>query len=162
AGRGPRQSATGGRDPGRHGRPRPGRRGPAADGRGPGAPGGAGESPGAPGTGALLQPRRGRPGGRGGGAHPPGPRGPPARLGRPREAESSLAVALPLFESARASIANPDLRATFLAARRQAYELRIDLLVDLDRGEPAAGYARQALEISEQARARSLLDLLQE
>ncbi|HEY2294443.1 MAG TPA: CHAT domain-containing tetratricopeptide repeat protein [Thermoanaerobaculia bacterium] len=84
------------------------------------------------------------------------------RLGRPREAESSLAAALPLFESARASIANPDLRASFLAARRQAYELRIDLLLDLDRGEPAAGHARQALEISEQARARSLLDLLQE
>jgi len=27
---------------------------------------------------ALLQPRRGRPGGRGGGAHQPGPRGGPA------------------------------------------------------------------------------------
>src|SRR5262249_26631289 len=77
------------------------------------------------------------------------------RLGRLREAESSLAAALPLFESARASIVNPDLRASFLATRRQAYELRIDLLLDLD-------HARQALEISEQARARSLLDLLQE
>jgi CHAT domain-containing protein/Tfp pilus assembly protein PilF len=84
------------------------------------------------------------------------------RLGRLHAAESSLAAAIPLFESARASIANPDLRASFLAVRRQAYELRIDLLLDLDLREPAAGYARQALEISEQARARSLLDLLQE
>lgn len=84
------------------------------------------------------------------------------RLGRLTEAGSSLAEALPLFESARSSIANPDLRASFLAARRQAYELRIDVLMDLHDREPAAGHAREALEISEQARARSLLDLLQE
>ncbi len=84
------------------------------------------------------------------------------QLGRLTEAASSLAEALPLFESARSSIANPDLRASFLAARRQAYELRIDVLMDLHNREPAAGHAREALEISEQARARSLLDLLQE
>lgn len=84
------------------------------------------------------------------------------KLGRLSEAGSSLAAALPLFESARSSIANPDLRASFLAARRQAYELRIDVLMDLHGREPAAGHAQEALEISEQARARSLLDLLQE
>ncbi|HEY0783501.1 MAG TPA: CHAT domain-containing protein, partial [Thermoanaerobaculia bacterium] len=77
------------------------------------------------------------------------------RLGRLTEAGGALAQAVPLFESARASIANPELRASFLAARRQAYELRIDLLVDL-------GRSAEALAVSEQARARSLLDLLEE
>jgi CHAT domain-containing protein len=82
--------------------------------------------------------------------------------GRPEEARSRLEEALRLIETVRASETDPDLRASFLAAKHSAFELEIDLLMDLDRREPGKEHAAEALEVSERARARSLLDLLQE
>ncbi len=82
--------------------------------------------------------------------------------GRLEEARADLDEALHLIETVRAGETDPDLRASFLAAKHSAFELEIDLLMDLDRRDPGKGHAREALEVSEQARARSLLDLLQE
>ena len=82
--------------------------------------------------------------------------------GRLPEARARLAEALGLIETMRAGEADPDLRASFLAAKHSAFEMEIDLLMELDRREPGQGHAREALEASERARARSLLDLLQE
>ena len=82
--------------------------------------------------------------------------------GRPVEARSRLEEALELIETVRATETDPDLRASFLAAKHSAFELQIDLLMELDRREPGKEYAREAFETSERARARSLLDLLQE
>jgi CHAT domain-containing protein/tetratricopeptide (TPR) repeat protein len=92
-------------------------------------------------------------------------------LGRPEEARSRVEEALGLVETLRARETDPDLRASFLAAQRAAFELEIDLLMELDRrrsgqpgqpGQPGNHYAREALAVSERAHARSLLDLLQE
>lgn len=85
-----------------------------------------------------------------------------ARLGRLPAARARVEEALGRIESLRSTVVNPDLRASFLAAHRQAFELEIDLLMQLQRGAPDPGPAREALEISERARARALLDLLQE
>jgi len=82
--------------------------------------------------------------------------------GRLPEARARLAEALGLIETMRAREADPDLRASFLAAKHSAFEMEIDLLMELDRREPGQRHAREALEASERARARSLLDLLQE
>jgi CHAT domain-containing protein/Tfp pilus assembly protein PilF len=84
------------------------------------------------------------------------------RLGRPEEARSRVEEALRLVETLRTRETDPDLRASFLAAQRAAFELEIDLLMELDRRQPGKGYAEQALAVSERAHARSLLDLLQE
>jgi CHAT domain-containing protein len=84
------------------------------------------------------------------------------RLGRPAEARSRIEEALRVIETLRATETDPDLRASFLASQRAAFELEIDLLMELDRQEPGRGHAQAALEVSERARARSLLDLLQE
>jgi CHAT domain-containing protein len=84
------------------------------------------------------------------------------RLGRPEEARSRVEEALVLIETLRTLETDPDLRASFLAAQRAAFELEIDLLMELDRRQPGKGYAGKALEASERAHARSLLDLLQE
>jgi CHAT domain-containing protein/Tfp pilus assembly protein PilF len=84
------------------------------------------------------------------------------RLGRPEEARSRVEEALLLVETLRTLETDPDLRASFLAAQRAAFELEIDLLMELDRRQPGKGYAGKALEASERAHARSLLDLLQE
>jgi CHAT domain-containing protein/Tfp pilus assembly protein PilF len=82
--------------------------------------------------------------------------------GRPAEARARLDEALGLIETVRARETDPDLRASFLAAKHSAFEMEVDLLMELDRREPGQGHAREALEASERARARSLLDLLQE
>ncbi|HEV7668918.1 MAG TPA: CHAT domain-containing protein [Thermoanaerobaculia bacterium] len=76
-------------------------------------------------------------------------------LGRLVSARGRLDEALGLIETLRASESDPDLRASYLAAQRAAFEMAIDLAMAAR--EPGA-----ALEIAERCRARSLLDLLQE
>jgi CHAT domain-containing protein/Tfp pilus assembly protein PilF len=84
------------------------------------------------------------------------------QLDKPAEARARAEEALQLIETLRTTETDPDLRASFLAAQRAAFELEIDLLMELEKRSPGQGYARQALTVSERARARSLLDLLQE
>jgi CHAT domain-containing protein len=88
-----------------------------------------------------------------------------AASGHLPEARAHVEQALALIESLRTLVVNPDLRASFLGSNRQAYEVEIDLLMQLarrDPGGPAGTAAREALERSEYARARALLDLLRE
>lgn len=74
------------------------------------------------------------------------------------ETEATLAI----VEDLRTKVASPTLRASYLAASRDAYELRVDVLMRLHAAEPTAGHAALALHTSERARARSLLDMLAE
>jgi CHAT domain-containing protein len=55
-----------------------------------------------------------------------------------------------------------DLRSAFFASVQEHFALTIDLLMEMDGREPRKGYATAALETSERARARGLLDLLVE
>jgi len=84
------------------------------------------------------------------------------QLGNRDPARAHLEEAIAIIESLRTRVASPDRRASFLGARQDAYRLLIDLLMARHRAEPAAGWDRRALEVSERARARSLLDLLHE
>ena len=71
--------------------------------------------------------------------------------------------ALSHIENVRGDIADPRLRAFYLAARRNYYDLQIDLTMHLRAGsDPVAGPAEAALVLSERARARTLVDLLRE
>jgi CHAT domain-containing protein len=71
--------------------------------------------------------------------------------------------ALSHIENVRGDIADPRLRAFYLAARRDYYDLQIDLTMQLPaRSAAPAGPAETALALSERARARSLVDLLRE
>jgi CHAT domain-containing protein/tetratricopeptide (TPR) repeat protein len=72
--------------------------------------------------------------------------------------------ALSDIESVRGDIADPRLRALYLAARRDYYDLQIDLTMQLQAqpGAPAGSAAEVAFALSERARARSLVDLLRE
>ncbi|HEX5720149.1 MAG TPA: CHAT domain-containing protein, partial [Thermoanaerobaculia bacterium] len=74
---------------------------------------------------------------------------------RLQDALAQAEEAVGLLESVRATVADPGLRASFLAFRRRIFDLAIRLHMDL-------GYVEAALALSERARARSLLDLLQE
>ncbi len=63
-------------------------------------------------------------------------------------------------EVLRTGFFSPELRASFLSARRKSFSLLIDLLMDRNTAEPGKGHDREAFAISERARARGLLDVL--
>jgi len=81
---------------------------------------------------------------------------------RLEEALADVENGLAAIESTRRNIAGDQLRTGFFAAKRTYYDLDIDLLLQLDRLQPGKGYRAKALEASERARARGLLDLLAE
>jgi len=81
-------------------------------------------------------------------------------LGLRKEARGHADEAVARVEELRTGFVSPDLRAAFLATQRRAYSLVIDLLMDQHAADPGAGHDREAFEISERARARSLLDVL--
>lgn len=71
-----------------------------------------------------------------------------------------IKTALAIVEDIRTNVASHDLRTSFLASKQDYYELYIDLLMQLHQQQPTSGYDALALQVSEKARARSLLDIL--
>jgi len=85
-----------------------------------------------------------------------------AGIGQIDPAVSDLRRSLALVEALRGDVASLDLRASYVASVRDRYDLEVDLLMRLHERQPDDGYDAQALEASERARARSLLDGLAE
>lgn len=87
-----------------------------------------------------------------------------ARFARDRgdliEARSSIEAALGIIESLRTKIASEQLRSSYFASVQEYYELYIDILMRLHKLHPSAGNDASALQASERARARGLIDLL--
>jgi CHAT domain-containing protein/Tfp pilus assembly protein PilF len=77
-------------------------------------------------------------------------------------AHAQIEAALTLVELLRTKVASQGLRTSYLASVQQYYELGIDLLMRLHQQQPTEGFAAAALQISERARARTLLELLTE
>lgn len=71
-------------------------------------------------------------------------------------------AALAIINKLRTKVASRDLRASYFASVQDLYKLHIDLLMQLHRRQPTAGYDVAALKAYEQARARSLIDMLAE
>lgn len=78
------------------------------------------------------------------------------------EALKNSSRAIDLIESLRSKILKTDLRSSFFAGYQSPYQTHIEILMRLHEQQPAAGYAAQALSVSERARARNLLDTLTE
>ena len=74
------------------------------------------------------------------------------------EIDSSITV----IESSRTAIRNAESRSSYFDKQRDYYDFYIGLLMEMDRLHPGQGYAAKAFDVSERARARSLLDTLQE
>lgn len=89
-----------------------------------------------------------------------------ARTDRARgELASALAKiddAIEQIESRRSRVVNPELRTSFLASRQNFYEVKIDILMALHAARSTEGFAADALQASERARARGLLEILNE
>jgi CHAT domain-containing protein/tetratricopeptide (TPR) repeat protein len=82
--------------------------------------------------------------------------------GHLEEAMARSKAALDLTERLRGTVSGADMRASYVARVRERYELLIALLMQLHRRHPGEGYDVKGLEASERARARGLLDLLNE
>jgi len=85
-----------------------------------------------------------------------------SRRGNLDAARSRMEEALNIIESLRGKAATQDLRASFLAKQQDYYEFHIDLLVRTHKQESDKHYDWAALQASERARSRSLLELLTE
>lgn len=84
------------------------------------------------------------------------------RQGRLQTARVTAEEALAILEAVRPRLLRQDLRTAFFAAVQAHYELYVDLLMEMHRAAPEEGHDGNALEASERARSRSLLDLLAE
>jgi CHAT domain-containing protein len=78
------------------------------------------------------------------------------------EARAKMNAALEIVESLRSKIARQELRTSYFASQQNFYQFYTDLLMGLRHKRPSEGHDAVALEISERARARSLLDALAE
>jgi CHAT domain-containing protein/Tfp pilus assembly protein PilF len=70
------------------------------------------------------------------------------------------ALAVQRMESVRERARLDLLRSSYLASRREYYELAVELAMELDAAHPGEDWTAKALEWSERSRARSLLDNL--
>ena len=75
-------------------------------------------------------------------------------------AHQDIQATVDLDETLRSRITSPQLRTTFVAAEQNKYELFIDVLERQHQADRASGHDREALQVSERARARVLLDSL--
>ena len=80
------------------------------------------------------------------------------REGKLDDALRQIDNALTLVESIRASVNVPAFRATSLSNWQGYYKLKIETLMRLHADVPTAGHAAQAFQASEKARARALLE----
>jgi len=85
-----------------------------------------------------------------------------AQRGSRAAALEKIGETLEIVENLRNSIASQNLRAGFFAEQQKYYDFYISLLAAEHRRAPDKGFGARALEASEKARARSLLDSLGE
>lgn len=70
--------------------------------------------------------------------------------------------ALNITESLRSRVTSPERRSSFFASVLDRYDSHIETLMQIHQQRPSEGRAAMALQVSERARARSLLELLAE
>jgi CHAT domain-containing protein/tetratricopeptide (TPR) repeat protein len=81
---------------------------------------------------------------------------------RLQDARLHVESALAVIESLRSQVRIEPLRISYFALTQDFYDFYIGLLMQMHRLDPSRGFAATALEASERARARNLLDLLNE
>lgn len=84
------------------------------------------------------------------------------RQGQLLAARLEIYDALRAIEASRAHIDSDALRTSYFTSKRSYYDLAVNVLMQLNRISPQHGYAAEAWTVAERARARTLLDDLQE
>lgn len=77
-------------------------------------------------------------------------------------AQKQIEASLKIVESLRSKVTSQDLRSSYFASVQGYYDFYVDLLMRRHKQQPKAGYDAKALQASERARARSLVELLTE
>ncbi|BCL35692.1 CHAT domain-containing tetratricopeptide repeat protein [Nostoc sp. MS1] len=85
-----------------------------------------------------------------------------ANQGNLDAALTQMKTVISIVEKLRTKVDSQELRTAYFATVQDYYQFYIDLLMQLHKQKPSQGYDALALETSERARARSLLDLLTE
>lgn len=80
--------------------------------------------------------------------------------GNPRVALAEGEAALRIVEDLRSEASRPDWRTSYLALNVDYYEFLVEVLMQLHGMQPGRGFDVRALQVSEQKRARGLLDSL--
>src|SRR5215213_624619 len=78
------------------------------------------------------------------------------------DAKREVEAAVTLIESQRTNVLSQELRTSYFATVRSTYEFYIDILMQMHKQNPSSGFDRLAFAVSEKARARSFLELLNE
>jgi CHAT domain-containing protein len=84
------------------------------------------------------------------------------QLGKLDDALTHITQSDDAIESLRAQIVNPDLRASYFASVQKYSALYIDLLMKMSLQHPEQDFAKRAFELNDNARARSLLEIVAE
>lgn len=82
--------------------------------------------------------------------------------GNLRASQTAIESAIANIESVRTKVVNPEYRLSYFAGSQDYYDFYIDLLMRLHKQKPNDGYDGKALQASERARARALLETLKE
>lgn len=82
--------------------------------------------------------------------------------GKLDQALNRITESIAIIEAMRSQVVSPQLRASYFASIHKHYEFLIALLMHLHQLHPGGGYAAAALQASENARARSLVEILLE
>ncbi|MBX7221398.1 MAG: CHAT domain-containing protein [Blastocatellia bacterium] len=77
-------------------------------------------------------------------------------------ARQKIEASIALLEQIRTSLTGLGARTTHFSLVQRYYRFYVQLLMRMHQDNPTAGYAAEALQVSEKARARGLLDLLTE
>src|SRR5215217_168537 len=76
--------------------------------------------------------------------------------------QTAIESAVAIIESHRSRVINPQLRLSYFEGAQHYYDFYLELLMRLHRQHPGEGFDARALEVSERARARSLIETLKE
>jgi CHAT domain-containing protein/uncharacterized glyoxalase superfamily protein PhnB len=82
--------------------------------------------------------------------------------GNQQAALKPIQESIAIVEELRTKLIDPDLRQSYFATVQKRYQFYIELLMELHQQNPSQGYDKQAFNISERSRARTLLELLAE
>ena len=82
--------------------------------------------------------------------------------GNLQEARALVESAIEIAESLRAGLGSEQLRTSYFASVQKYYDLQIEVLMKLHDRDQQKGFHAEALQVTERARARGLLDLLNE
>jgi len=82
--------------------------------------------------------------------------------GRLELAIADIKASLEISDALRTKVGSEDLRASYFASVHDRYRFYVDLLMQMDQINPNRDFKIMAFEVSDRARARSLLDLLAE